>query len=120
MPGIPDQSRIALAGAGWRRRTERGRLRVTGADRVSFLHALVTNDLASLAARQGAYAAYLTPQGRMIADLHVFVRSDHVMADVPAIGASRLAEAFDRLPFSGDGGIEGGSGSAGHFPPGGG
>ena len=39
-----------------------------GADVLSFLQALVTNDVEG-SPGAGVYAAYLTPQGRMIADL---------------------------------------------------
>lgn len=102
MPGIADQYRTIAAAAGWRRRRERGRLRFTGRDRLSFLQALLTNEVAGLASGQGVYAAYLTPQGRMIADLHIHARPDHLIADVPAAGASSLAEAFDRLIFAED------------------
>lgn len=102
MPGIAHQYRIIEDGAGWRQSAERGRLRFSGADRLVFLQALLTNDVESLAPGQGAYAAYLTPQGRMIADLHLFARADHVVADVPVAVASALATTFDQLIFSED------------------
>src|SRR6188768_3887390 len=90
------------AGAGWAEKTVRGRLRFDGADRLSFLQALMTNEIAALQPGAGAYTAYLTPQGRMIADLHIFVRPDHVIADVPALSAASLTETLDRLIFSED------------------
>ena len=52
-------------------RSAQGKLALTGADRASFLHALLTNDIARLTAGAGTYAAYLTPQGRMISDMRV-------------------------------------------------
>ena len=102
MPDIADQYRIIAAGAGWRRQADRGRLRFTGADRGSFLQALVTNEVQSLAPGSGAYAAYLTPNGRMITDLHLYVRDDQIVADVPAARAGDLATKFDQLIFSED------------------
>ena len=105
MDDIAHQYRIIFdgaAGAGWAEKTVRGRLRFDGADRLSFLQALMTNEIAALQPGTGAYTAYLTPQGRMIADLHVFVRPDHVMADVPAASAASLTKTFDRLIFSED------------------
>ncbi|HEX5068628.1 MAG TPA: glycine cleavage T C-terminal barrel domain-containing protein [Vicinamibacterales bacterium] len=89
-------------GAGWIERTDRGRLRFDGADRIPFLHALLTNDVAGLAPGSGTLALYLTPQGRTITDLHVFVRPDDVLADVPAALAARLAIALDSLIFAED------------------
>ena len=66
----------------------RGRIVVRGADRKTFLHALLTNDIALLAAGTGCYAALLTPQGRMIADMHVFELGD-VMLDRCACARSK-------------------------------
>jgi tRNA-modifying protein YgfZ len=106
MPGIGDQYRIIEAGAAWRRRVERGRLRFGGNDRSAFLHALLTNDIATLAPGRGVYSAWLTPQGRMIADLHLFARPDHIVADVPSAAAQSLATELDRLIFAEDASVE--------------
>src|SRR5881409_3863421 len=57
-------------------RSDRGRLVVTGPDRALYLQGLLTNDIVALNAGQGCYAAYLTPQGRMIADLFVYELGD--------------------------------------------
>jgi folate-binding protein YgfZ len=100
--GIDTQYRTIAAGAGWAERATRGRLRFDGADRASFLHALLTNEVRSLAPGTGVYALYLTPQGRTIADLHLFARADHLVADVPAGLAATLAATFDGLVFAED------------------
>jgi len=91
-----------VSGAAWIERPRRGRLSFTGRDAVSFLQALLTNDLASLAVGEGAYAAYLTPQGRLLADLAVYRWPDRVIADVPAPQAAALAARFDLLVFTED------------------
>jgi folate-binding protein YgfZ len=100
MSDMASQYRIIAAGAGWARKPARGRLRFGGADRMGFLQALLTNEIAALPAGGGTYALYLTPQGRLIADLHVFVRPDVVIADVPAGEAWTLTKAFDGLIFA--------------------
>ena len=56
----------------------RGWLRVEGPDAVSFLHGVLTNDIAALRVGQWCYAAYLTPQGRMVSDMRVLRRDDHL------------------------------------------
>lgn len=43
----------------------RARLRVTGADRVAFLHGQCTNNVKKLMAGQSCYAAFLTAKGKM-------------------------------------------------------
>jgi len=102
MNGIDSQYRIIEAGAGWAEKAGRGRLRFDGADRSRFLHDLLTNEIAALAPGQGTYALFLTPQGRLVTDMRVFVRADSVLLDVPAVLAAELAEAFDKLIFAED------------------
>jgi folate-binding protein YgfZ len=99
---IGNQYPIIDTGAGWHERTDRGRIRVEGRDRVSFLQALLTNDLTALTPAQGIYTAYLTPQGRMIADMRLYARPDHILADVPASMTAVLVGKLDALIFSED------------------
>lgn len=102
MADITDEYRTIVSGAGWIDRSRRGRIRFEGADVLAFLQALVSNDVAALQPGQGIYATYLTPQGRMVADLDLHVGRGWVLAGVAAgLGAS-LAERFDQLIFSED------------------
>lgn len=90
----------ATTGAVWVDRRASGRLRFEGRDAVSFLHALVSNDVESLQPGQGVYATYLTPQGRMLADLRLYRTTDAVFAGVAPGLASRLVERFDQVIFT--------------------
>lgn len=80
----------------------RAPLGVGGTDRASFLHGLLTNDVQALAPGGGCYAAWLTPQGRMITDLHVFETGDRILLDVPAGLAAALVERLDQSVFTED------------------
>lgn len=84
------------------RRTDRAVLAITGSERAAWLQGLVTNDVASLAPGDTRYAAYLTPQGRMITDLTVIARPDRLLLDVPASLAAQLREKLDGLIFAED------------------
>ena len=90
----------ASVGAVWVDKRAHGRLRFTGRDAVPFLHALVSNDVESLQPGQGVYATYLTPQGRMLADLRLYRTADGVLADVAPGLAARLIERFDQGIFT--------------------
>jgi folate-binding protein YgfZ len=83
-------------------RSSQGTIALTGSDRASFLHALLTNDIAGLAAGKGVYAAYLTPQGRMISDMRVIETGSRMLLNVAGDVAAALAERFDKLIFSED------------------
>ncbi len=84
------------------RRIDRGVLSVTGRDRATWLQGLVTNDVLALAAGQNCYAAYLTPQGRMITDMNVVAGADRLLLAVPAPLAATLRDRLDSLVFAED------------------
>lgn len=90
------------AGAGFVRVTGRGWIGVAGSDRTAFLQGLLTNDIAAIAPGSGCYAAYLTPQGRMVADMHVLAEHDRIVLDVDDGVKDRLLARFDALVFTED------------------
>lgn len=83
-------------------RSTQGTIALTGADRAAFLHALLTNDIALLTKGRGVYAAYLTPQGRMISDMRVIETGSRMLLNVERDVAAPLADRFDKLIFSED------------------
>jgi folate-binding protein YgfZ len=76
--------------------SQRGWLRVTGADRVRFIQAMTTNDVASCNPGRGVYGAALNDKGRVVADLTVFVEEDALWLDVEAAARASLPAFFDR------------------------
>ena len=103
---IPVGSATAYEGARQRAafidRSDRARLVVSGADRASYLQGLVTNDVAALKVGQGCYAAYLTPQGRMIADLYIYELGDVMMLDVDRGVKEQVLAKLDQFIFTED------------------
>jgi folate-binding protein YgfZ len=75
---------------------------VRGKDRKEYLHGLLTNDIRGLTPGRGCYAAWLTPQGRMLTDLHLFDLDDMVLLDVPAQLSGATLQRLDRSLFSED------------------
>ena len=84
------------------RRGDRGVLAVTGPDRLVWLQGLVTNDVAALSPGDSRYAAYLTPQGRMITDLRVVNLADRALLEVPGSLAEGLRAKLEALLFAED------------------
>jgi folate-binding protein YgfZ len=89
-------------GAAFIRRTDLGRLRLTGADRRAYLQGLLTNDIAALEPGGGCYAAMLTAQGRMITDMRVDERGSELILQVPAELAAQVRDHLERFVFSED------------------
>ena len=69
-------------------------LHVSGKDAAHFLHNLLTNSVEGLTEGEAAYAALLTPQGKIIGDIFVLARADGFLLDVPV---DRAAELTKRL-----------------------
>ena len=83
-------------------RSSRGRIIVSGRDRATYLQGLLTNDIVALKSGQGCYAAYLTAQGRMIADLWVYELGDVILLMVAGDVKDALLARLDALIFSED------------------
>jgi len=97
---MDEEYRTMATGAGWWDRSMRGRIRFEGPDAAAFLQALLSNDVQRLSRGDGVYATYLTPQGRMVADLDVLHRGDSLLALVGDGLGPMLAARFDQLIFS--------------------
>ena len=69
---------------------------------MKFLQALVTNDLNHLERGRGVHALYLTPQGRMIADMEILHRGAFLCCNVAPVLAAPLAARLDQLIFAED------------------
>ena len=89
-------------GAGIGAISARAQIALSGNDRASFLQGLLTNDIQALTPGTGCYAAWLTPQGRMITDLHVLEAGDLILLDVPAPLADTILQKLDQFLFSED------------------
>ena len=99
------QYRVLRRSAGVLERSTRACIAVGGADRADYLQGLLSNDVAALAPGAGCYAAYLTPQGRLIADMDVFNLGDRLLLDVDAGVRPLLVARFDELIFAEDAAI---------------
>ena len=83
-------------------RSHRGRIVVSGAERASYLQGLLTNDIVALKAGQGCYTAYLTAQGRMIADLYVYELGDVLLLTMIGAVKDGVMAKLDQFIFSED------------------
>ena len=97
-----EQYRALTEGAGIGAIAPRSVLVVAGRDRASFLHGLLSNEVRTLSAGSGCYAAWLTPQGRMITDVHVLETGEQMLLDVPRDLAPAILQRLDQCLFSED------------------
>jgi folate-binding protein YgfZ len=77
-------------------------LAVTGADRVTFLNGLVSNDVAQAAPGRAVWAALLTPQGKWLADFFILADADRLLLDAEASQAAAIAQRLSRYRLRAD------------------
>ncbi len=85
MPDAQGEAKVALLGG-------RAVLRISGADARTWLQGLVTNDVEHIAAGEARFAAFLTPQGKIIADFFIVPDGDGLLLDCAAELSSALAK----------------------------
>jgi tRNA-modifying protein YgfZ len=83
-------------------RSDRGKVAVAGSDHASFLHAMLTNDIAALKTGMGCYAALLTSQGRLITDMRVIELGEMALLDMHRSVAKAFIDRMDQFVFSED------------------
>lgn len=67
--------------------SHRGKIRVTGEDRVKWLQGLISNDILPLQPGQGLYSSFLTHKGKMLGYFRVYTLSDSLwVEDVGEVG----------------------------------
>jgi folate-binding protein YgfZ len=76
---------------------ERGVLRVTGADRLKYLHSMLTNGVAQLSPGMGRFAFALTVKGKVVAACQVQVHDDYALVETDAACKKALLEHLKRF-----------------------
>jgi glycine cleavage system T protein len=81
------EHRAVRSGVGLADLSHRGKLRVTGEDRVKWLQSIISNDILPLRPGQGLYSSFLTHKGKMLTYFRVYALAESlVLEDVGEIG----------------------------------
>lgn len=104
--GLADEWRAATEGCAVFPAAHRALARVTGDDRVSFLHGMLTNDVRGLAPGHGMPAAFLTASGQVVADLRLYCDEDGFDIDCASWRLEHLRAALDKYVIADDVEIE--------------
>lgn len=83
-------------------RTRWGCIRLTGADRVRFLHNQTTNNIEQLSAGEGCYTVFVTSTGRTIDLASVYAFADSLLVVVSPQMSQQLYDWMDRYIFFSD------------------
>ena len=96
---LSGEQRALAAGRGFVDLSSRGVVRVTGPDRLSWLHSLTSQHLTELAPGGSTQALVLSPHGHIEHDLHVVDDGEATWLGVEPGTAPALASFLDRMRF---------------------
>ncbi|MEM9167830.1 MAG: glycine cleavage T C-terminal barrel domain-containing protein [Planctomycetota bacterium] len=69
-------------------------IRIAGADRMEFLNNMLTQELAGVASGDAVRSFWLSRKGRIVADLLLLIRDDHIVAHLDAFTASAFVDSL--------------------------
>ena len=95
-----EQYALVRRQVGFLDRGDFGVLELTGRDRATFLHALVSNEIKALGPGQGCAATLLDIHGKVQVVLFVWAAEDRIFIVTPPAMAAKTAEALDHYLFS--------------------
>ena len=93
---ILEQHRAVREAVGLLDLTDRGKIEVTGPDRITFLHSMITNDVVELPELAGRYGTFLTAWGKMVSDFFYYKLPATLLIDVSRDLLSVLKETLEK------------------------
>ncbi len=77
--------------------SSRGKIEVTGRDRIDFLHNVLSNDIKTLGFGKGCYATLLNAKGQILADMNVYVFDNSILLETESGLEQTLIEKLSKL-----------------------
>jgi folate-binding protein YgfZ len=91
-----------LHGAGLFPRDDLVCLRVRGADRIDYLHRMLTQDVASITPGEATYACLLTIQGRVLGDLLIWDLGEHALLEMDRAAVAAVRPVLEKYVIADD------------------
>ena len=96
------EARALATGAGVIHRLGRATWRVTGNDRVSYLHRMLTQDVQGIEVGRARYACLLDVRGRILGDMLVLRHEDRHVLDLPTRAVPAVIPTLERYVIADD------------------
>ena len=91
------------------------RFEISGNDRVSFLHNILTQDIKNIKPGESARSCLLNAQGKILADMEVYVFEDKIILDAEAILEKKIPEILEKYLITEDAAIKNVSNELAHL-----
>lgn len=80
----------------------RCRFEISGADRISFLHNILTQDIKTMKPGEVRRSCLLNAQGKILADMDVYMFEDKIILDAEAVLETRIPEILEKYVITED------------------
>jgi len=91
------KERVALLDTDWH-----ATLKLTGRDRVKYLHAITSNNIQALGIGQGTLALLLNPQGHILSELEIYVLAESVLVRTHVSARERTVATLKKFIIGSD------------------
>ena len=101
--GAPAAEHLAVRkGAGIMDMTHRGKIRISGKDRIKFLQNILSQDINKLTPGTGGHATLLNTKGHMLAYMRIYSDEDSFLIDTEPGEADKIIQILNRYLFRED------------------
>ncbi len=76
--------------------SDRGKIEVTGPDRVTFLHSMISNDVKELSEWGGRYGTFLTARGRIVSDFFYYKFPEQITLDITTDLLAKTVQTLEK------------------------
>jgi folate-binding protein YgfZ len=112
---ILEQHKSVREAVGFLDLTDRGKIEVTGPDRTTFLHAMISNDVVELPELAGRYGTLLTDRGKIVSDFFYYKLPEILLIDVSKELLPVMKETLEKYIIMDEVELEDLSGQRVHF-----
>ncbi len=76
--------------------SDRGKIEVTGPDRITFLHSMISNDVKELPEWAGRYGTFLTARGRIVSDFFYYKFPEQIILDITTDLLAKTVQTLEK------------------------
>ncbi|MCH8319828.1 MAG: aminomethyl transferase family protein [Acidobacteria bacterium] len=76
--------------------SDRGKIEVTGPDRITFLHSMISNDVKELPEWSGRYGTFLTARGRIVSDFFYYKFPEQIILDITTDLLAKTVQTLEK------------------------
>jgi len=95
--------------------SDRGKIEVSGPDRATFLHSMISNDVNELSEWAGRYGTFLTARGKIVSDFFYYKLPEQIILDITTDLLEKTIQTLEKYIVMDEVDLKDISGDSSHF-----